>query len=594
MIKFCKIISEGRKTEKLLILLSIALLFIISIIYFYWYGEGIFLYQENKSLFIFSNEYLRKYITKPGGLLEYAGNFITQFYYYPFYGSLINTIFLILFFALLIRINRKLFPASFSILILTLPVILLFFVQIRYTHSINNSLGYLLIASCFLVTISFKRNVNRYITTALYPLFYYIAGSFALIYLVLFIVYCIIYEDKIHKYLLPLYIISISVITFFVYKEIIFLQTGKQLLFYPLPVFDVSRIPVAYSILSISIIVFPLLIKINGFLKLNHKSAALINIAILIILFPVTVLFLVKNYDHNLKILFRIEKSVFRQDWNAIIKIQEKFHSSNSNCQYYYNLALSEKGELCSRMFHAPQNFGINSLMLPREIENLNRAYYFYYAIALIGEAHHLAYESMVLYGYRPENIKLLIKTNLINGNHMIAERYIKVFKRTLYYRKWAEKFENMLYNPELIKTDSELGEKIRLLPREDFFVRPDDIQNIDLVLWANPDNKKAFEYKLARLLLQKDLRAIVNEVKKMKEMGYASLPRHVEEAMLVFRYSIREFPDLGGLYINPDTELRFNNYLTVYNLNITNKSRLESEVKRVGGNTFWYYYQFK
>lgn len=150
-----------------------------------------------------------------------------------------------------------------------------------------------------------------------------------------------------------------------------------------------------------------------------------------------------------------------------------------------------------------------------------------------------------------------------------------------------------MLYNPALINSDPELEEKIRLLPKEDFFVRPNDVQNIELILMANPDNKRAFEYKMARLLLEKDLKAVVNEVKKMKEMGYTSIPRHIEEAVVAFINFNKEFPDLGGLVVSPETELRFIQYETAYNLNSGNKRWLEKEMKKAGGNTFWYYLQF-
>jgi len=533
-------------------------------------------------------------LIKPGGLLEYTGNFIAQFYYYPFLGSLINSIFLILFFISLLKIRRKLTSGSFSLLIILAPVIFLFFLQTRYTHAAYNSLGYLSAPIFFLLFLMFRGKVSRYIIISFYPLLYYLTGSFALISMLIIIIYCIIYEKKIHRYMLPLFISLISVISFFVFKEALFYQTGKQLLYYPLPVFQVSRLPVLYTILCAYICLLPVFIKLSGLVDLSYKISSMIDIALLIIVFPLVIFFLVKNYDQKISILFRIEKSVFKQDWNTVIKIQEKYLSTNSNTQYYYNLALSEKGQLCNRMFHGPQYFRAKSLILPRETENLNRAFYFYYTVGLAGEAHHLAYESMVLNGYSPENIKFLIKTDLINGNHKPAERYINVLKKTLFYRGQARAFERMLYKMELVNSDPDLGEKVRLLPRKDFFIGPDDNQNIEMTLMANPENKRAFEYKMARLLLEKDLRSLIAEVKKMKAMGYTSLPKHIEEAVVLYLYAAREFPDIGEIKINPDTELKFGRYLSVFNLNSTNKTKLESEIQRIAGNTFWYYYQFK
>ena len=148
--KLYKIINITEKTEKSIILLSALLMAVISLIYFYCFGQGIFFYQENRTLFIFSGEYLQKFLIKPGGLLEYAGNFIAQFYYYPFFGSLINSIFLLLFFISILKINRELMSGSFSLLIILTPVIFLFFLQTRYTHAFYNSLGYLSVLLFFL------------------------------------------------------------------------------------------------------------------------------------------------------------------------------------------------------------------------------------------------------------------------------------------------------------------------------------------------------------------------------------------------------------------------------------------------------------
>jgi hypothetical protein len=145
--------------------------------------------------------------------------------------------------------------------------------------------------------------------------------------------------------------------------------------------------------------------------------------------FPVTVLILLWFYDQEASTVKKFDRMAYSRDWDGIIRLNEKLQSTGIVQQYYYNLALSEKGQLCSRMFFAPQSFGSMALTLSRDSEESFRAMYFYYAVGLTCEAHHLAYELMVQHGYRPENIKMLIRTELINGNFRIAERYINVLK---------------------------------------------------------------------------------------------------------------------------------------------------------------------
>jgi hypothetical protein len=50
-----------------------------------------------------------------------------------------------------------------------------------------------------------------------------------------------------------------------------------------------------------------------------------------------------------------------------------------------------------------------------------------------------------------------------------------------------------------------------------------------------------------------------------LKEMGYSKIPRHLQEAVEGYNNLTRLFPDLGGLSLDPETELRFNQYGSVY-----------------------------
>jgi len=589
-----KILQAMKMAEKLPVRISLILILTTSIAYFYFYGEGLFFFQENKSLFIFSNEYIQKYLMKPGGLLEYSGNFLTQYYYSDLYGSLINIACLILVFLVFLKTDRRLLAGSFSILLILVPPFLLFFIQISYIHSIHNSLGYILLALYFYFSVVTTGRRSRFLCLALFPVFFYLTGSFALVYPLIYIVYSIVYKKGINRYLEPVFMIVTTGVTFIIFKEILFFQPADQLLRYPLPFIEVLRIPVLYNILFLYMILFPVFTHVSGLIKLKAKYTGFINLTTFISIFAITVIQLSKNYDHDLANLFKIGKSVFKQDWNSIIRQHETSPSINSNGQYYYNLALSEKGQLCNRLFYGRQDFGSKSLILPRDYAHLDRAIYYYYSIGLISEAHRLAYESMVKNGYRPENIKMLIKTELINGNYKIASGYINILKKTSHYKKWADKYEKFLNNPELIKADPELGEKIRSIPDTDFFIMSGDIDNIDMILKANPDNKKAFEYKIAWLLFKKDTKTVLNEVRKMKAMGYMNIPRHIEEAILLYMYFNHELPDLGDLIVSMDTELRFSRYITTYLNNSENNQILEREMKKIGEKTFWYYYQFK
>lgn len=591
-----KITKEGIKTGQYDILLLFVVLFVFSGLYFYLFGNFIFFYQENLSLFIFSGEYLHQFALKPGGLLEYAGNFLTQGYFNNTYGSFVLALFITILAIIFLKINKRLSPdRPNSLFIAVLPSCFLILMQTNFNWLMLNYLGSLMAAFFFLFSVSSNKKSRSFLTITLFPLFFYFAGGYAWVYLGMFILYCTVNR----KFIYSIYLLIIATISLVIFKEVLFLQPYSQLLRYPLPLKEYIDSPVYLYLLFGFMVFYPILLKAFHLIKIKNEYENTLSTYSVLLIFSLTIFVQSRLYNPKTMDFFKLEKLFTEQDWNGVIKFQETTQSSNLVAQYYYNIALSEKDILCDRMFFSRQDFGTKTIMIPWDagtnIRQIFRGVYFFYTIGLINEAHRWAFESMVVQGYVPENIKLLIKTDLINGHYKMAEKYINILKKTLHYRSWAKKYETMLYHPELIQSDPELGEKIKLQPKTDFPIRIKNPQaNVMLLFQANPENKKAFEYKLAWFMLEKNVGGIVNEINKMKGMGYTRIPKHIEEAVLFSDANIGPLPDLGGLKISPETESRFSQYETSLMYIDRNKSLGSSEIQKSLRNTFWYYLDLK
>ena len=569
--------------------------FVISFGYFYWFGNYLLFFQEQQSLFIFSGEYIHEYFLMPGGLLELAGKFLTQFYSNTIVGSLILATILTLPGIIFLKINKRLFPNKSFLLLLLIPSSLLLLIQTHYYHLMEYNMGFLLVLLYFLISILARRKNVRFFALTLFPLFYYLAGGYAWIFLGMYILYNLFFEKRRQRYIYPLFLVAIATFSFFVFKEVLFLQPSDQLIRFPLPFIDDYNHRLTLYLLTGYIILFPLLGKIAFSIKLkriNTRSFALISI---LIVFSITILFLSKLYNPQTARVIQLQKLVFEEKWNETIELHENYPSKNLIGQYFYNIALSETDQLCDRLFYGRQDFSANSLVLPWSSEHLNWGTYFFYSVGLINEAHRWAYEEMVVYGLRPQNVKLLVKTNLVNGNLEMAKKYIDILKKTIFYNNWAKEFEDLLNNPGLIQSHPELGEKIKIIPKEDFFIQVSDPQNnIPLLLKSNPNNRKAFEYEMAWLLLTKDVEAVVNKIKNMKEIGYSRIPLHIEEAALVYFNSTGKLPDLGGLAISNETQTRFGEYVATFKSIRENPSLGNERMQEKFGNTFMYFFHFE
>ncbi len=569
---------------------------VLSMIYFLNWGQYIFFAQENQSLFVFSKEYFLQYLLLPGAPLEYLANFFQQFYINPFYGALILSLLLFLFSILIQNIEKKLLKGDTALFPMSLILMCsLLILQADAQYSLSLILGAILTASVFHLSVLLSEKKQHLIVFFLVPIFYFITGFFALIFVLMYSLYCLLFKAKKQRFICPFMAILTASITILIGKELLFLESLEVLISSPikygLGFNNNSSLLIFCTLLGL----FPLLILANRLFG-SIKNLRIIEYTAIIAILGISIFILSKQYNWKAARFFKLEEHIINQRWTEAIKHFEELPLNNRFGKFYYNLALCESGQLCERYFLKNKVPDIKSLILKKELDRsvINRGVYFYYAIGLINEAHHWAYESFVSDGYRPENIKLLVKTNLINGNFRIAKKYIEILKNTFFYKEWALKYENMLFQPDLVKADLELGEKQRMLPQNDYFISlKEPSKSLEYIVCDNV-NIKAFEYIMTLALLKKDVLKVARGINRLKSMGYSRIPNHIEEAVYVYRNLTKgELPDLGGLRLRKDMKIRYRSYLHDYKKCKHDKEFARKSLYDKWNGTFWYYMHF-
>lgn len=565
----------------------------ILFLYFTFFIGYIFFYQENSSLFLFSADYLSEHLAKPGSLLVYLGNFLTAFYYYPWIGALIVSSVICLI-ALYVTRILKVYTNKNQVILPFLIAGALFFLQSSYQFLLYNTLGIFLQLVIFYLTLKTLKSLKGWLAVFLFPVWYFLTGGFAWIFALLFSVHLVLEkENRGWQKIIVFWVINCLVLL--CSKEFLFYQSLKELVMFPLSGVMTGFQNIVYSLVIVLIGIQPLtkLIKPGIFKKLVFSGNAFKFVVPLLII-GVSILLTDQNIDKRNKHYFIVEKLFYQGKFEEIIAFNSRYPSYNQLTNYFNNIALAETGRLNDLLFHFPQSPDGKTLFLEWEIvgEVLKRGAYFYYTVGMINEAHRWAYEYMVMRGYTPEGLKMLIKTELINGNYKIASKYISILKKSLFYRKDAKEFEKLLFNEEAINAHSEYGEKKKIRVSNDFFVMSGEpAQNLDLILEQDSSNVMAFEYKLASLLLQKDIEKIVEQLPRMQSLGYARIPRHVEEAAVSYKLlRMGDFPDTGTLSINPETENQFNQYYRTFSQFGNDPRRAQQPLFNRFGNTFWYY----
>lgn len=568
-------------------------LFVLSLVYFYRYGSYILSFQESQSLFLNSDQYLRGFLNKPGGLLVYAGKFLTVFYSGAFTGAFVLAS-IIIFLSYLVGVLCKLlgFSTPFSALLSVLPACCLLIMQSHYYHFMEINLGFLLVVSMLVLSVLLDRKQLGFVVLILFPLFYYLAGAFAWFFAIAYLIYRVTFFKGNRRFIESGILVVLAALVLFISEKWIFVQPRNSLIGYPLNLINDSNYRLVFYIL---VGFFPLIFLLTRFKYPIVKRTTILAAVVSVLIISASGFILFWSYNAQTARVFQVEKYILDENWDDAIRFSERNPSGNLIGQYFYNVALSETGQLCEKLFSGRQNFGVSSLILPWGNEHLNYGAWFYYSVGLINEAQRWAYEDMVVNGFKPSNLKMLVRTNLVNEDYAMALKYISILKKSQNYRKWALEYEKMVLDTTLIAGNAELKYRRSIMPKGDFFIQISAPQNnIPLLLNSNPSNKRAFEYKMAWLMLSKDIEGIATQLKELKNLGYTRIPRHLEETVMIYYNAKGSFPDMGGLSVSDQTRSRFNQYVDIFKANRQNMEVAKQTLGMLFGDTFMYYYHFR
>lgn len=562
-------------------------------IWFAFFGNYVLFFQEKSSLFLLSGDFLMETIYRPGGAVDFISGFLTSCFYYPFAGAAVLSGIITLnsflisqcLFALSGK-NEKIFPFVIGLL--------LFYLHTDYSFFIQSGIGLTLQLLLFLINTRYIRGAAVFI---ILPAWYFLTGGFAWIFIFLLTFRWLLFPggQRWLKILAPWLSLVLTVI---ISKEFIFFESEKNLIFYPFSLPDAPIERTLFLLTTVLTCMTPIIAWIKfpvpNFLISSYSSEIAVRSLVIV---SITLLIGVYRFDSKNSRYFKVERLFYEGKYDQIIEENTRVPSTNLLTLFFNNIALAEKGILNDRLFGFVQSPQGQTLFLKWEMvsEILKRGGYLYYSIGLVNEAHRWAFENMVMDGHTPEGLKLLIKTELINGNHNMASKYILLLKKTLFYRKDAEMYEKMLFNLKAVEADADLGAKLKIRTKKDFFSLTDDpFLNVERVALSDSLNKIAFDYMIAAMLLKKDYKSIAANLPLFEKMGYSEYPAHVQEAILAISTMNNEILDLGGLSVNKITEERWTQFLTVFQQYGNDPRTAEPALRKQFGNTFWYWAFYK
>ena len=540
-------------------------------------------YQEQMQLFRFGADYFRESVAVPGGLGDWIGGFLVQFFYHAPVGALILGILLVLI-QLLTWINMEngsfaTYPLSF------LPAVAMFLFLCDENALVTAAIA--IIASLILAIILMKirrTEIRSIITIMFMPVMYLLFGSISILVPVIVAIRSFIRkEDK--KTIL---FFSLAAVTMAVAAPL----AARGHSPYPLDrlMFGVHyhRYHNAIPLLAwISVLMVPSAMLLATAFRKDRMVAASLALAIL----PAACLTPVFA-DMEKERLFGYDFMTRMGQWNKILATSDKEAPDSPIAVECTNLALAKTAHMSSDMFLFFQN-GPAGL-----IPEFTRDHFspvptgtVYYHLGMINTAQTFFFEAQEGIPDFQKSARLtqaLAKTNLINGDYEVARKYVGALKQTLFYREWAKETERLINNPELIEKVPEYAylRSVRIKDHDFMFSQEEMDSMLGLMYVENEANVMAMDYLLAWCLLRKDLPRFF-ECHKLLKKGYDA--RHYQEAVVLYWALTHDGPEGMPGFITRNVASEFTRFISSFQ-----SGRDEASMQKEFGDTYWFYYYYR
>ena len=210
-----------------------------------------------------------------------------------------------------------------------------------------------------------------------------------------------------------------------------------------------------------------------------------------------------KGPDMILEKNFAVDNEYYFGNYDRVVDIVRSSDGWNNQMLFFYNLVMAQRGELADHLLDFTPNYlGTFEKIGPETprltIINQNELYW------LLGDMTFTERAAMMTNVFAPDNrnvrmMRRLAECNLVSGDSLAAEKYLRILDKTLVYRPWAQRLRQ--HGRETY------ARKMRLVNRRDTITITDNAHFLMMqLLDAHPDNQPALDYILCSTLLLKDI----------------------------------------------------------------------------------------
>jgi len=604
-------LTNPNLNKKYLLINSISvILFTILALYLTVLHNRIYFFKlQDLSLFLSTKIFFLNHINTPGGFLAYLGLFFTQFFYYPWLGSLILIFLLFVIQFLTIKafnLHPKNIPLSLipSLLLLLTITQLGYYIYILYSdgHVFSNLFGIIIVLGTFWIYRRIYRDSIRLLFSVLFiTVFYHVAGFYSLLAVLLCVVFEIVTINqndwKYHLIIITLSLAFMAGIPFLFYRFFYVATRFPDVYFAALPKLGYTGdfilwLPylVLFAFLICSVLNFLPKAKPPSTHRLfNYIPACVFLLAIIGV-------YHFSYDDENFRTGLAMEQAIWINDWDEVLVLSQKVKGEPTRLIVMDTyLALRKLHIAGDKMFTYKNGYKrFNTRKPVLEMEIAGKMLFFQYG--MVNYCYRWCMEDMICSGMKIENLKYFVKSCLLNGELSLARKYNDVLQQTLFHKSWARKYQELIENPEKIDSDPEFKTIFPLIdPINKLYTEKRDMLEEYLIYSLAAVNTGSPE--LLELALQCNLEMKNGErfwpLFNFFIQTHSRIPVHYQEAALLFS-NLEKNVDVSRINFDSKVLNDFRKFISmVKQYEQLSRQELEPIFIKDFGKTYWYYYFF-
>lgn len=490
-------------------------LFVFVVSFVFWsvrYPQALS-FQEQYQLFLWTPDYFLKLVSRVGGLAEYIGEFIVQFYYVGWLGAL----FLALLYMVLTVLVDKNMGKTGHLQLIGAPVSML---MVWLYGDEDMMLTYMVAVVLALLLSWLMRGKAIWYDLVVLPLLYWAIGPVAWLYVGLRVTR----DFEWTKMFMVIYMVTLLVAS----SRFVLDQWSMSCVFW-----GTNYNREAFDDIPPLQIVIPIVIIVSAYIMTYMEKAKRLYVNIASVVVSLIALFCADNYgfDKDMYELMMQDYLVRNEKWNEVIARAEKYQvASNFSCECV-NLSLGMTGQLSNRMFSFFQ-CGPDALIMPmyRDLISNVPTMEAFYRLGMVNECMRYAFDiqESILNGNKSGRLMVRIaECNIVNGRYKVASKYLDILEKSLFYSDWAKDAKTYLGKESKIDKHPVWGKMRTKRFKNDFlFYYPDKAIIIGKLFNNDKTNKLALEYFLGQLLLDGEVDSFMRCLDLARKYGgYASMP---------------------------------------------------------------------